>query len=82
MCFKSIMLPKRQMCLTSKRSRHPSGDCALRPGEPIASRLRLGRACRRPSGIRQLPDRYRVLAALLRLHGQPPDPNRSVVFIT
>jgi len=26
------------------------GDCALRPAEPIASRLWLGRACHRPSG--------------------------------
>jgi hypothetical protein len=35
---------------TQSPSERCDGDCALRPGEPIASRPRLGRACNRPSG--------------------------------
>ena len=34
---------------TQSRSERCDGDCALRRDEPIASRLRLGRACRRAS---------------------------------
>jgi hypothetical protein len=46
------VVSKRQMCLTSKRSRHQrsNGDCALRLGTPVPSRQRLMGYTIRPHG--------------------------------
>ena len=63
------VLSKRQMCLSSTRSRHPSvdGDCVFRPGTTAASLHHGFIQHHQASWIRQPPDRYRAALRACRL---------------